>query len=115
MASTTVAPAIPARGQDGASVSGSLTELAALEAARDDRARYEALLALVEVVLDELRRRVGQTFTLGELARAYAEADRWAREAVADADPPRGWPRDLALVTGAAFHAYARGAADYRP
>src|SRR5688500_3603006 len=37
MASTTVAPAIPARGQDGASVSGSLTELAALEAARDEK------------------------------------------------------------------------------
>ena len=37
MASTTVAPAIPARGQDGASASGSLTELAALEAARDEK------------------------------------------------------------------------------
>jgi hypothetical protein len=88
---------------------------AALEAAREDRGRYERLLALVEVVTAELRRRVGQTFTLAELAREYADADRWAREAVADADPPRGWPRDLALVTGAAFYAYARGAADYRP
>ena len=88
---------------------------AALEAAREDRARYARLLALVDVVLAELRRRVGQTFTLAELAREYADADRWAREAVADADPPRGWPRDLALVTGAAFHVYSRGAADYRP
>ncbi len=88
---------------------------AALEAARSDRARYERLLALVDVVLAELRKRVGQTFTLAELVRAYGDADRWAREAVADADPPRGWPRDLSLVTGAAFHAYARGAVDYRP
>ena len=39
MASTTAAPAIPARGQDGASGSGSLTELAALEAARDEKRR----------------------------------------------------------------------------
>ena len=88
---------------------------AALEAARDDRARYERLLWLVDVVLAELRRRVGQTFTLAELARAYADADHWAREAVADAEPPRGWPRELALVTGAAFYSYARGAIDYRP
>jgi hypothetical protein len=88
---------------------------AALEAARHDRARYERLLPLVEVVLAELRKRVGQTFTLAELARAYTDADRWAREAVADAKPPRGWPRELALVTGAAFYAYARGAVDYRP
>src|SRR5688500_5989638 len=39
MASTTAAPAIPARGQDGASAGGSLTELAALEAARDEKRR----------------------------------------------------------------------------
>jgi glutamate dehydrogenase len=45
MADTTVAPAIPARGQDGASVSGSLTELAALEAARDQKRRLLARAA----------------------------------------------------------------------
>src|SRR5215207_6451134 len=45
MASTTVAPAIPARGPDGASVSGSLTELAALEAARDEKRRLLARAA----------------------------------------------------------------------
>jgi hypothetical protein len=88
---------------------------AALEAARSDRARYERLLGLTDVVADELRKRVGQTFTLAELAHAYSDADRWARAVVADAEPPRGWPRELALVTGAAFHRYARGASDYLP
>lgn len=88
---------------------------AALEAARHDRPRYEGLLRLVDVVLSELRRRIGQTFTLAELVRLYADADRWARDAVADAEPPRGWPQELALVTGAAFYTYARGAVDYRP
>src|SRR5688500_12713297 len=39
MASTTAASVIPARGQDGASAGGSLTELAALEAARDEKRR----------------------------------------------------------------------------
>jgi hypothetical protein len=84
-----------------------------LEAERGDRARYERLLQQVEIVSDELRRRIGQTFTLAELAGAYRDAERWAREAVEERAPSAGWPRDLALVLAAAFHAYQRGATDY--
>ena len=84
-----------------------------LEAERDDRGRYRRLLVQVEVVTDELRRRVGATFTLAELAAAYRDADTWARQIVADRAPGPGWPRDLALVLAAAFHAYQRGASDY--
>ena len=84
-----------------------------LEAERSDRARYERLLQQVEIVTDELRRRVGQTYTLGELAAAYRDAERWAREAVEERAPSPGWPRDLALVLAAAFQAYQRGATDY--
>jgi hypothetical protein len=69
----------------------------------------------VEVVTAELRRRVGGTFTLAELADVYADAERWAREAVAERAPAPGWPRALALVLDAAFHLYARGALDYQP
>ena len=87
----------------------------ALEAHARDRVRYARLLGQVEAVTAELRRRVGQTFTLAHLARAYADADRWAREAVSETDPAPGWPRTLTVVTGAAFHAYARGAVDYEP
>ncbi|HZR94753.1 MAG TPA: hypothetical protein VFA56_03615 [Gaiellaceae bacterium] len=84
-----------------------------LEAERRDRVRYERLLEQVGVVTDELRRRVGQTFTLAELADAYRDAERWAREAVEERAPSPGWPRDLALVLAAGFHAYQRGASDY--
>ncbi|MDE3026761.1 MAG: hypothetical protein KGI93_14455 [Acidobacteriota bacterium] len=84
-----------------------------LEEERGDRVRYRRLLDQVGVVTDELRRRVGGTFTLPELAAAYRDADTWARQAVADRAPGPGWPRDLALVLAAAFHAYQRGAADY--
>jgi hypothetical protein len=83
--------------------------------AEPDRAQYLRLLSQVELLLGELRRRVGQTFTLAELERAYEEADRWARLALAEADAPRGWPTTLSTVTGAAFHQYARGASDWRP
>jgi hypothetical protein len=84
-----------------------------LESERGDRTRYERLLEQVEIVIDELRRRVGQTFTLAELGDAYRDAERWAREAVEERAPSPGWPRDLSLVLAAAFHAYQRGASDY--
>jgi hypothetical protein len=86
-----------------------------VEAQRSDRARYERLHAQVVVVAAELRRRVGQTFTLAELARAYGDAEAWARDAVSERAPGQGWARDLATVTAAAFHGYQRGALDYKP
>jgi len=84
-----------------------------LEAARGDRRRYETLLGQVGIVTEELRKEVGQTYTLAELARAYRDAERWGREVVEERAPSPGWPRDLALVLAAAFHAYQRGASDY--
>jgi len=86
-----------------------------LEAERGDHARYARLVEQVEVLTDELRRRVGGVYTIAELARTYRDADSWARQAVADRAPGPGWPRDLSLVLAAAFHAYQRGAADYMP
>jgi hypothetical protein len=75
----------------------------------------ERLLAQVDAVLAELRRRVGGTFTLSELAAAYGDAERWSRDAVAERAAAPGWPRTLSLVEAAAFHEYARGAQDYEP
>jgi hypothetical protein len=85
-----------------------------LLAEADIRARDQLFLQ-VDAVLAELRRRVGATFTLAELAGAYAGADRWSREVVAEHAPSAGWPRTLSLVEAAAFHLYARGATDYAP
>src|SRR5215211_6502129 len=42
-----------------------------LEAAGEGTARSRHLLLIVDAVVDELRRRVGQTYTLNELAGAY--------------------------------------------
>ena len=86
-----------------------------LEAQAGDPARYRRLLDQVDAIVTELRRRVGQTFTLADLAEAYSGAERWSRDAVEDSGPPPGWPRTLSVVEGAAFHAYARGALDYAP
>lgn len=86
-----------------------------VEETRRDRARYARLLGEIELVIGELRRRLGQNFTLDELADAYGGADRWARDAIEDADPEGGPALDAATVADAAFHGYARGASDYAP
>jgi len=80
-----------------------------------DREQYERLLEQVDAVGAELRRRIGQTFTLAELAEAYSGAECWSRDAILATRPSPGWPRTLALVEGAAFHLYSRGALDYAP
>lgn len=83
------------------------------EVARDP-ALEERVRTQLDAVTTELRRRVGGTFTLRELADEYVMADGWAREVLAEQAAP-GWPRTLALVEAAAFHLYARGAVDYTP
>jgi hypothetical protein len=86
-----------------------------IEDARGDRARYQHLTGQVDVVVAGLRKRVGQVFTLAQLADAYDGADDWARELLDDADPEAPPPVEAGTVADAAFHVYARGATDYRP
>jgi hypothetical protein len=85
------------------------------EAAARDSVLRPRLLAQLDVVTDELRKRIGQTFTLDELASSYANADDWVREVVEERAPAPGWTRTLTLVQDAAFHLYQRGAVDYAP
>jgi hypothetical protein len=85
-----------------------------LEQARDPAAG-DRLLAQVDVVVAELRRRVGGVFTLRELAAAYERSEEWSRAVVSEQAAAPGWPRTLSLVEAAAFHLYARGAQDYQP
>jgi hypothetical protein len=86
-----------------------------LEEARHDGRRYRRLVEGTDCVIDALRRRLGQSFTLDELAAAYHGADEWVRELLEEADPEGAVPSEPGTVADAAFHAYARGAVDYRP
>ena len=85
-----------------------------LESRARERPAYNRLREQVEALTEELRRRVGQRFTLAQLAAAYTEAERWSREAAARG-VATARPEDLAIVEDAAFHLYARGAVDYTP
>lgn len=80
-----------------------------------DRIAADRLSLQLEVVTDELRKQIGQTFTLEDLANTYQGADDWVRTAVSERAATPGWPRTLAIVQDTAFHLYQRGAVDYTP
>jgi hypothetical protein len=80
-----------------------------------DRLMQDRLSVQLDVVTGELRKRIGQTFTLEDLANAYSGADAWVRAAVSEHAATPGWPRTLAIVQDSAFHLYQRGAVDYAP
>lgn len=84
------------------------------EASRDPVAA-DRLDEQLEVVTAELRRRIGQTFTLEELVALYERAEAWVRDSVSEHAPTPGWPRTLAVVEDTAFYLYQRGAVDYKP
>jgi hypothetical protein len=66
---------------------------------------YEA----VDTVVDELRKRLGSSFMLDELAELYGAGTDWATELLAR----RGAGTDAATVVDAAFARYAREASDF--
>lgn len=69
----------------------------------------EQLERAAEAVVDELRRRLGSTFTVAELADFYAAGSDWA----ADIAERRFAGTDTAAVVDAAFFRYMREAADF--
>jgi len=80
-----------------------------------DAGRAESLHEQRDAVLEELRRRLGPTFTLAELAAVYEGAERWLREVVEERAPSTGWVRTVSLAGDAAFHLFSRQAQDYAP
>lgn len=88
----------------------SYKRLAGTPAAIDER-----VLEQIEAVTQELRRRIGGTFTLIDLAVAYNGSEQWTHTAISECFPRPGWVRSASVAADAAFHLFARGARDYRP
>ena len=63
----------------------------------------------VDAVFDELRKRLGSTFTIGELAQFYGDGTDWADDV---AQRTRAGT-DSSAVVDAAFNRYAREASDF--
>jgi len=76
--------------------------------------REEPRARIVEAVHDELRRRVGVTFRLIDLADAYQEASAWYLPLAQRVAPrhPDAW--DPAVTLDGAFGLYQRHAVDAR-
>jgi hypothetical protein len=85
------------------------------ELACRDEAQAERLRGQLELILAELRRRVGSTFTITKLADAYRGSDTWILQVVEEHAATPGWARSVSMVGDAAFYIYARGAVDYTP
>lgn len=96
-----------------ASVAGPLLEWHAGERRLDEPGpARDARLRVVSAVDDELRRRVGSTYTLADLVRAYGESASWFLEVAERTVPgtPEAWDPSVAL--DAAFARWARNASD---
>jgi hypothetical protein len=84
-----------------------------LREASAERRSAARMQRAVEAVRDELRRRIGPTFSAAELADLYGEGTDWALEAVRWAMPMEAADLDPQAVIDGAFHSYLRGAYDY--
>ncbi len=78
----------------------------------DPRAARNARRA-VDAIRDELRRRIGPTFSAQELADLYARGTDWCLEAARRAAPMAAVDLDPQAIVDGAFFAYLRGAYDY--
>ena len=79
----------------------------------EDPRRARLLNRAVEAVRDELRRRIGPTFSASELAELYGSGTDWCLEAARRAAPMDAADLDPQAITDGAFYLYLRGARDY--
>jgi hypothetical protein len=80
------------------------------EAPPDQRRVFERV---TERLVDELRRRLGSTFTADELAELYEQGTEWCLDVASRVAPqsPAAW--QAGVVADAAFARYLRESADY--
>jgi hypothetical protein len=81
-----------------------------LQAVEDPKSRRMAD-RVVEAIREELRRRIGPTFTAAELADLYGRGTDWCQQVAIDVAP--AIEADAQTLGDAAFWLYLRGAADF--
>jgi hypothetical protein len=81
-----------------------------LQAISDPRSRRLAE-RVVEAIREELRRRIGPTFTAAELAELYGRGTDWCQQVAIDVAP--AIEADAQRLGDAAFWLYLRGATDF--
>ncbi len=81
-----------------------------LAAPPERRARLERV---VDVLVAELRRRLGGRFSSEELAQLYERGTSWCLQLAMATVPEDPWAWDSGVVVDAAFGRYLREASDY--
>lgn len=81
-----------------------------LRAIEEPRERRQAD-RVVGAIQDELRRRIGPTFSAAELAELYGRGTDWCLQVAMDAAPAAA--TDQRSLADAAFWLYLRGATDF--
>jgi hypothetical protein len=66
---------------------------------------------VVDAMREELRRRIGPTFSAGELAELYSEGTDWCQQVAIDVAP--AMEEEAQALGDAAFWLYLRGATDF--
>jgi hypothetical protein len=84
-----------------------------LQNAREEPRLHQALGRAVLAVEDELRKRLGSTFSVAELATLYRQDSDWGLELTMQTLPDRSELWDGSTVVDAAFYLYMREAADF--
>ena len=82
------------------------------ELSSEPRAARSAYRA-VEAIRDELRRRIGPTFSAQELAELYGRGTDWCLEVAGRGAPGSAADLDPQAIVDGAFFQYLRGAYDY--
>ncbi|HEU5061686.1 MAG TPA: hypothetical protein VFT79_00870 [Solirubrobacterales bacterium] len=81
-----------------------------LQAIEDQRQRRMAD-RVVDAIREELRRRIGPTFSAAELADLYGQGTDWAQQVAIDVAP--AIESEAQSLADAAFWLYLRGATDF--
>jgi hypothetical protein len=77
----------------------------------DDPRQRRLADRVVDALREELRRRIGPTFTAAELADLYGQGTDWAQQVAIDVAP--SIDGDSQALADAAFWLYLRGATDF--
>jgi hypothetical protein len=76
-------------------------------------AQRAVLEHVIDAIVAELRRRIGISFTVDELADLYDEGTDWTLDVAQRVEPEAPWAWEASLVADAAFHRHLREATDY--
>ncbi len=79
----------------------------------EDSARRQLLEDLLEVLAQELDRRLGQTFSRRQLVEAWSGSESWSAPVLHQYAPGAPWAWEHGLAVDAAFWRHQRKASDY--